>query len=187
MEDILASIRRILNEDEADLPAAASAPASPPLAAPAMPPEDDVLQLDSGMMVSEGHIEPEHDRPEDPAPAAMLAQSTAAADHPAPAPEPPAHADPFAFEPSPAPHPIPEAAPLLAPEAEQAAASAVAGLRRALVDRGTVVHRGGPTIEDLVREELRPILKEWLDSNLPALVERLVRAEIERLVARTVG
>ena len=33
----------------------------------------------------------------------------------------------------------------------------------------------------LVREMLRPMLKVWLDDNLPSLVERLVRAEIERV------
>ncbi len=43
------------------------------------------------------------------------------------------------------------------------------------------VHRGGPTIEDLVREEVRPLLKDWLDNHLPPLVERLVRQEIERV------
>jgi cell pole-organizing protein PopZ len=37
------------------------------------------------------------------------------------------------------------------------------------------------TIEELVREMLRPMLKSWLDDNLPGLVERLVRAEIERV------
>ena len=37
------------------------------------------------------------------------------------------------------------------------------------------------TLEDLVREMLRPMLKTWLDENLPRLVERLVRAEIERV------
>ena len=36
------------------------------------------------------------------------------------------------------------------------------------------------TLEDLVKDMLRPMLKSWLDDNLPALVERLVRAEIER-------
>ena len=46
------------------------------------------------------------------------------------------------------------------------------------------VRSGGPTIEDIVREELRPMLKAWLDTNLPPLVERLVRAEIERVVGR---
>jgi cell pole-organizing protein PopZ len=37
------------------------------------------------------------------------------------------------------------------------------------------------TIDELVREMLRPMLKSWLDDNLPSLVERLVRAEIERV------
>ncbi len=46
------------------------------------------------------------------------------------------------------------------------------------------LYQGGPTIEDLVREELRPILKQWLDANLPTLVERCVRQEIERVVGR---
>ena len=50
--------------------------------------------------------------------------------------------------------------------------------------RAPPVNRGGPTIEDLVREEMRPLLKEWLDTHLPPLVERLVRAEIERVVGR---
>ena len=35
-----------------------------------------------------------------------------------------------------------------------------------------------------MREELRPLLKDWLDAHLPPLVERLVRAEIERVVGR---
>jgi uncharacterized protein len=37
------------------------------------------------------------------------------------------------------------------------------------------------TVEDLMKEMLRPMLKTWLDDNLPSLVERLVRAEIERV------
>ena len=37
------------------------------------------------------------------------------------------------------------------------------------------------TLEDLVREELRPLLKAWLDQNLTPLVERLVKREIERI------
>jgi phage terminase small subunit len=41
--------------------------------------------------------------------------------------------------------------------------------------------RGGCTVEGLVTELIRPILKTWLDDNLPALAERLVRAEIERV------
>lgn len=45
----------------------------------------------------------------------------------------------------------------------------------------TVAMRNGRTLEDLVQEMLRPMLKAWLDDNLPEMVERLVRAEIERL------
>ena len=45
----------------------------------------------------------------------------------------------------------------------------------------SVFTQNGQTIEDLVREMLRPMLKTWLDDNLPGLVERLVRAEIERV------
>jgi cell pole-organizing protein PopZ len=45
----------------------------------------------------------------------------------------------------------------------------------------TVLVQNGRTLEDLVREMLRPMLKAWLDDNLPSLVERLVRAEIERV------
>jgi uncharacterized protein len=37
------------------------------------------------------------------------------------------------------------------------------------------------SLEDLVREMLRPLLKAWLDENLPGMVERLVRSEIERV------
>src|SRR5262245_59098781 len=42
----------------------------------------------------------------------------------------------------------------------------------------------GRTLEEVVSELLRPMLKAWLDDNLPGLVERLVRAEIERVSRR---
>ena len=74
---------------------------------------------------------------------------------------------------------------LTSPETANAAAGSVTNLVRALTsDRSTQVFNGGPTIADLVREEMRPMLKAWLDSNLPPLVERLVRAEIERVISR---
>jgi len=44
----------------------------------------------------------------------------------------------------------------------------------------TVLVQNARTLEDLVREMLRPMLKSWLDDNLPSMVERIVRAEIER-------
>jgi uncharacterized protein len=51
----------------------------------------------------------------------------------------------------------------------------------------TVLVQNARTLEDLVREMLRPMLKTWLDDNLPGLVERLVRAEIERVSRGRVG
>jgi uncharacterized protein len=45
----------------------------------------------------------------------------------------------------------------------------------------TVLRHNSETLEDLVRAMLRPILQAWLDANLPSMVERLVRAEIERV------
>ncbi len=155
MEDILASIRRILNEDDANPPLAPDAAHG---AAPADH-KDDVLVLDPSMMV-------EDSVPAQPAAAQPSTSESAPQSTSQPAPQPPS-------------------AVLVAPEAAASAASAVSALVQALVaERAAPVHRTGPTIEDLVREELRPMLKAWLDQHLPPLVERLVRTEIERVVGR---
>ena len=96
-------------------------------------------------------------------------------------------ASPAGPETAAAPVPVaPEA--LLAPAAAAAAAASVSQLLRAVsTERGATVTRGGPSIEDVVREELRPLLKDWLDRHLPGVVERLVRAEIERVVGRALS
>ena len=170
---------RILNEDDA--PGASPDAAAPATAAgsnqaaSALPTEavtaagsagedEDILVLDEGMLVNA----PQPFEPEPPA----------------------AEAPPF--EPSrPADATAPVSAAccttegLLAPESAAAAASSVSSLLRTLShERGAQVYRGGPTIEDLVREEIRPMLKAWLDEQLPPLVERLVRQEIERVAGR---
>ena len=51
-------------------------------------------------------------------------------------------------------------------------------------DPGPAVDANGKTIEELVKEMLRPMLKEWLDRNLPPMVERFVEREIVRLTCR---
>ena len=69
----------------------------------------------------------------------------------------------------------------------EAARSLISATTSAAVDSAfntlahTVLVQNARTLEDLVREMLRPMLKSWLDDNLPGLVERLVRAEIERV------
>ncbi len=75
---------------------------------------------------------------------------------------------------------------LVSDAASNAAAGSIGALIRSISsDRQIAVGRVGLTLEDLVREELRPLLKSWLDSNLPALVERIVRAEIQRVIERS--
>jgi cell pole-organizing protein PopZ len=204
MEDILASIRRILNEDEVTPPSpeagAPDAPGEPPVEPHAGgtggDEEDGVLVLDEAMLVTA----PE---PAVPQPGSDIATPTAGGFDPPPmfplpiaVPVAPSEPDPVAVVPPPPPTPWPDAAAgslvaadtgpgLLAPESEAAAASSVGALLRTISqERSSQVHRGGPTIEDLVREEIRPLLKYWLDTHLPPLVERLVRQEIERVTGR---
>ena len=85
-------------------------------------------------------------------------------------------------------HAMPETATsLLAPETQTAASSSLGELVRTLTDRRTAVYREGPTLEDMVREEMRPLVKSWLDANMAPMVERLVREELERVIRRAVG
>jgi cell pole-organizing protein PopZ len=159
MDDILASIRRILNEDEDQGAASASQP----------PAAGEPLELTEAMML----------QPEPPAEASPPIT---------PPVTPPV--TPLAAAPAPQAPPPPVALPpgadaLIAPAVAAATTQAIGQLLRAVADeRAAPVHRGGPTIEDVVREELRPLLKSWLDQHLPPIVERLVRVEIERVVGR---
>ncbi|HWL81818.1 MAG TPA: DUF2497 domain-containing protein [Roseomonas sp.] len=131
MEEILASIRQILNEDERHSS------------------RDQPLELTEDMLVRPTLPAPEANRsPEDRA--VERAEAT-----------------------------VPAAAVVTALEG---LARAVAGNPQAPVRR-----EAGPTIEDVVREELRPLLKAWLDEHLPAIVERQVKAEIARLTGHSPG
>jgi cell pole-organizing protein PopZ len=173
MEDILASIRRILSEDEAQETPEAELPAGPGAPASGEIDGDDVLVLDESMMV------PDEAAPFPAAPPPSLAVL------PQNAPSPPASAAPPSAPPQ-AAEPAADPSALLAPEAAQAAASSMGKLIRALADQLTPqqVGSGGPTIEDIVREEIRPLLQAWLDANLPPLTEQVVREEIQRLADR---
>jgi cell pole-organizing protein PopZ len=169
MEEILASIRRILNEDDP----APEANEKPP--EPEPPGSDDILVLDSSMMVAP---------PEPPAPPPQaVAEIPLMRTSPQPAPQPVRAQE--------LPMPPPQAdvtdEGLVAPAAAAAAASSLGSLMRTLTaSKAPSVWAGGPTLEDMVRGELRILLKDWLDTNLPPMVERLVRAEIERVVGRAV-
>lgn len=80
-----------------------------------------------------------------------------------------------AFEPPPFETAAPPAQQILSRTTVSAVESAFNSLAN------TVLSNNARTLEDLVKEMLRPMLKSWLDDNLPGLVERIVKAEIERV------
>jgi cell pole-organizing protein PopZ len=183
MDDILASIRKIISDDEARAQVGslrnANSGERPPVIPPAppSPPREDVLLL------TEIVEEPKSMSNEQPTPLQAV-KSVNPAEMPQPANE------------------VPPALPSLSTGAVKAdllvgdgvagvASSAFARLNQAVQDSvpppaatnpGPSV--GGQTIEDLVKEMLRPMLKEWLDTNLPPMVERYVEREIARLTRR---
>lgn len=187
MEEILASIRRIIADDEVkageakpDAPkpdddisallagaAAAQNPPAPPVAAA----EDDVLDLASeASLVTELPVAPSAAANDvgdvdflEPAPIAPVAPL---------APELPVQLAPPV---QPAAQPALDMAQLLSDQASSSVASAFGQLAH------TVLTNNARTLEDLVKDMLKPMLKSWLDDNLPTMVERLVRAEIERV------
>lgn len=75
--------------------------------------------------------------------------------------------------------PPPDTAAASNPMLSRATVSAVESAFNSLAN--TVLSNNARTLEDLVKEMLRPMLKNWLDDNLPGLVERIVKAEIERV------
>lgn len=99
---------------------------------------------------------------------------------PEPEPEPVMEAfesEPEAFE-EPAAAPTPASAALLSHETDSAVSAAFADLA------STMLSGNARTLEDLVQDMLRPMLKSWLDENLPTMVEKMVREEIERVARR---
>ena len=175
MEDILASIRRIISDDQdsSGRPAEVAAPEEPHQ-------DDEVLDL------AEIEVSP----PRVPAPDLEVDVPDLSFQNP-PQPTPPeadehpavAQVEPAAApatrsaEPSPSspetPFPRPDS--LVSNETTAAVGHAFNLLSH------TILTQNARTLEDLVKEMLKPMLKTWLDDNLPPLVERLVRQEIERV------
>lgn len=194
MDDILASIRKIISDDEARAQVgnqqALSQSARPtvvPPVEPRLPPATGSAGRDDVLMLTDLIEEP---------------KSGAAGSRPVPIPLPridPARAAEMpqpSFEQPPLEQPSlgqPHDGALVGSGVVGAASSAFARLNQAVQesvpapsahDPGPAVDANGKTIEDLVKEMLRPMLKEWLDRNLPPMVERFVEREIVRLTRR---
>lgn len=210
MEEILASIRRIISEDDApaETAPAAAAPAdaeaeTEPQADPAPEPaeaeaaspvetdeappepepaaaEEDVLELtdtyEAPVSESIGDLDVSPAAEDvDPFPVEAVSESVFA-----PEPEHPSdttsHGEPTGYD------------TLVGDSAAASAASAFAGLASSLKKSEPMETStpAGPTLDELARSLLRPMLKEWLDANLPGIVEAEVRKEVER-IARNAG
>jgi hypothetical protein len=185
MEEILASIRRIIADDQ-------TVPAKP------------VAPVEA--TVSPASVAPQKPRLVEVAPVAPpIPPSLAAASQDWPPPLPPqlraAETSPIAVPPAPAIEPVRATIPALstaipvatpmepdasepAEEMESTLISDAAGeaIKQSF---GALAHthltQQLPPLEDIIRDMLRPMLKNWLDDNLPSIVEKLVRAEIERV------
>lgn len=161
MEDILSSIKRIIAEENDASPARAKKPARP---APRPDPEPERFAHDEILELSE----PAPSDPEsDAAPYAALRP---------PAPQTPSNAV------AAAPTPLPGAEALISPQAAEASRGPLDALSRLVVKSDAAA--GPETLEGLVREMLRPMLREWLDTHLPVMVETMVAREIERITAK---
>jgi cell pole-organizing protein PopZ len=161
MDEILASIRNIIADEREP----AKAPA--PKAAPQRPVAGPQIVYSNEAVVSDRVAPEPAERPE-PAPT--------------PAPAPDSNAPKVVWrQPEPASSDgdevlsVPAEELLLSREADEVVSAAFGALSANLAARSAEIADG------IVREMLRPMLKAWLDENLPSIVERLVRAEIQRV------
>ena len=176
MEEILASIRRIISEDEAPAEAAPAPPEPEPEPAAAEAPEPPVHIDDqiAAIRAAAGVAAQEDDDGD-----LELTQKVEThgdldfvEPEPAPGPEP-------AFEPT--PEPVAEAPSLPEEGLVSASVAAAAAATFGRLSSGILMPAEGRTLEDVVREMLRPMLQQWLDDNLPGIVQQAVEAEVERI------
>ncbi|WP_199751555.1 DUF2497 domain-containing protein [Bradyrhizobium sp. RP6] len=177
-------------------PAPAPAPPPPAPAADAANSQDDIDALLAGLDAATSAPEVRAPEPEpEPEPDVLELTDEMAVD-PTPPPPPPSFrkveprddlefAEPPQVRSAPPPPsyaPVDFDAPPLPPQQPILAQSTVSAVESAFNSLAhTVLSSNARTLEDLVKEMLRPMLKSWLDDNLPGLVERIVKAEIERV------
>lgn len=193
MEEILASIRRIINEDGEEEDGGDGQSAAEAADTPAVPPaaEDPPAPFEA----------PATPEPVAAAPPPPPLEPTPA---PAPAPAAPPPSRPALVEeedvlelsedmidtpPPLAAAPVGPPGGLVSGATELAAAAAFGSLMNGRPSGGDLgalpLGRGDTTVEQIVRELLRPLLKEWLDAHLPGMVDRIVREEVERIARST--
>jgi cell pole-organizing protein PopZ len=192
MEEILASIRKIISEDAPEgAPAEQAAPEAPFASAP-LPVHDDVLELTQevvepapalipGPVYAPAPVVPAPAHVEDlvfetVAPAAPAAHSDIFSDHTRKAME-------DAFDNIPDEQPEPAPAPRVAPIAPVDGASVENVFERAVRESfEPVLHKYLSDNSAAVIDRMKPLIREWMDEHVPPLLEGAVRAEVERVV-----
>jgi len=168
MEEILASIRRIISEDDAPAAEAETAPEPALEAAAEAEPEPEPVRAEPEPVTAEAPMVAEEEEDD-------VLELTEKVSEPAPE-ETHGDIDVYAkAEPEPAPVLQPEEV-LLGEPAAVAAATSFGKLSAAVQ-----MPSEGRTLEDVTRELLRPLLKTWLDEHLPAIVQAKVDEEVERI------
>lgn len=192
MEEILASIRRIISEDDSAAPAADAAPMAEPDFG------DEVLELNEPVMEMPETVSPDFDfdalpiddepevaleeiivqdrweEPELVAPPAPVASAPVAA---------PVAAPVYAPAPEPEPSPFPFDQGLVSNPIADKTSTVFAKLAPNTTLPGMFI--SGNTVEAMVGELIKPMLKDWLDANLPRIVEEKVEAEVARIARRS--
>ena len=158
IEEILESIRQIISEDgETPAPAPQAAPQpAPVMQTVAAPVDDDVIDLTEKVMPAAPAIDLREVPPQIYSSDLDLSAKA----------QPPVNSDT-----------------LLSAAATDLSAHAIARLLQGnmSVERELPGRPGNVTLEDMTRDMLRPLLKTWLDQNLPGLIEKLVAKEIEKI------
>jgi cell pole-organizing protein PopZ len=176
IEEILDSIRQIISDDDDSEDAAPEPAPEPPPPPPKPAPKEDVIELTE-------KIEEEPEPVRQPIQVDMKDRDvaeTAPYSEPEPEPEPDVFSEAQAEPEMQNSDDDNDFDKLLTDSAENAALSAFSSLTR----KTAVETHPGITIEDIVRQEMRPLLRKWLDRHLPDLVEKLVQKELERVSSR---
>ncbi len=190
MEEILASIRRIISDDDKEMEAAAQENEE------AMEGEEELAGEEMvAMPEPEPEPEPVAAEVDDDDDDDILDLTDMEASDPEPLfeeqaykePEPEPVAPPVSPSPAPPSAPTPATANLVSPPQAGETSGSFERLTEKLNEDYSElpIGNGAVTLEGLTRELVRPMLKEWLDQHLPMTVERLVREEIERLVMQS--
>lgn len=171
IEEILASIRQIISDDDEE---EVSAPDEPQDNTPAEP--DLVSEPDAPAEAGDDIVEltdKVDEEPEPPAEPESVEIDMRDLEEEITEAEPESEPEPIARRVE------DDLESILTGNAENAAYEGFAELARK-----TAVEHGGITLEEIVRTELKPLLRGWLDKNLPSMIERLVQEELERVAKR---